>query len=345
MARKKQRQGKATPQNSSTLALGSLTDVGRSRSSNQDAYCALLAPNAPAGTEALLAVADGMGGHQGGDVASTMAIQTLVQRFSPSGKGNTPPPSLDGHQSQLEQVVHQANGEVFQAATKPELRGMGTTLTVALLVDSTAILAQVGDSRAYLVRKGAIRRLTQDHSWVAEQVAAGVLTQEQAQTHPQRNILTRALGTTPHVQVDISQAALEEGDVLVLCSDGLHGLVSDEEMGRIVATEEPQKACQTLVDAANALGGHDNITVVIGRVDRLSIGTTGGAPQRERNQGTTVRLRTPPGAASAKRSWGRLLLRIAWTPLRLIGKLLLLVGKLLLRALRRRGSSTTPRKG
>ena len=219
------------------LSLGSLTHVGMTRKSNQDAYCAILGPNAPPGTDALLAVADGMGGHQAGEVASAMAIQGLVRRLSPPEAGDVTPLPQVGRSSSLGNTLQQLNGEIFQAARKPQTQGMGTTLTAALLDGYSLSIAHVGDSRLYLLRNGEFQQFSQDHSWVAEEVARGALSPEAAQSHPRRNILTRAMGTTPVVQVDSFDVTLEEGDILLLCSDGLHSLVSDEEIAQVLARE------------------------------------------------------------------------------------------------------------
>ena len=257
------------PEAGASISLGALTHVGMKRSVNQDSYCALAGSDTPPGIDALLAVADGMGGHQAGDLASKIAIQGLVDDLLIGDEGDSAVPAAGRHDSRLQRVVHQVNAEVHRGASRLETRGMGSTLTAALLADSKAFIAHVGDSRAYLLRKGRLQQLTQDHSWVAEQVAKGVLTPEQAQEHPGRNVLTRALGGAPTVEVDTLAVQLEEGDTLLLCSDGLHSLVTDEEIRRVLTADDPQRACQTLVNLANALGGDDNIAVVIALVQHL----------------------------------------------------------------------------
>ena len=283
------------------LVLGSLTHVGMVREVNQDSFCALLAPNAPLGADALLAVADGMGGHAAGDVASRLAIQQLVASLSaPSGNSAG---DASGNEDRLREAVALGNSKVFQASEKPEYHGMGTTMTAALITGDTANLVQVGDSRAYLLRDGEFKQITRDHNWVAEQVAAGALTPEEAKTHPRRNVLTRAVGTGPGVDMDSGAVTLKDGDVLLLCSDGLHGLVRDEEMARVINEQEPQQACQTLVEMANAAGGTDNSTVIVARVgstvmtpgerqaaaERLSKTTAHFGPKR-RGSGTKALL-------------------------------------------------------
>ena len=258
----------ATPQ--IQLVLGSVTDVGRVRKSNQDAYCALLAPNTPPGVGGVLAVADGMGGHQGGERASQMAtagVRRLLGKARPGVSPDTvPPASPDGRLAQIRDVVTKVNGEVFAAANTPETRGMGTTLSLAVIEGATLSVGHVGDSRVYLLRNGSLAQLTPDHSWVAEEVARGALSPEDARQHPRRNLITRAVGIGPSVEPFTFSAELEQGDTLLLCSDGLHGLVPDEQIGAVLSGKEPKEAADTLIEMANAAGGNDNITAVVARV-------------------------------------------------------------------------------
>ena len=289
MRRSKQdRDGKGSKDNGVGITLGSQTHVGMTRASNQDAYCAILAPNTPPGTDALLAVADGMGGHQAGEVASAIAIQGLVRRLSPQDAGGTAPLPKEIRSAFLGEVVQQVNADIHLAAQRPETQGMGTTLTMALLAGSSLSIAHVGDSRAYLLRQGHLRQLSKDHSWVEEEVARGALTPEQARTHPMRNILTQALGTAPRVQVETLETEIQEGDTLLLCSDGLHSLVTDEEIAQLLAGGPPQASSQALVDRANSLGGTDNITVIVARVDRAR-GKGATAVRHGRDDAKTVR--------------------------------------------------------
>ena len=258
----------ATPQ--TQLVLGSVTDVGRVRKSNQDAYCALLAPNTPPGVGGVLAVADGMGGHQGGERASQMAtagVRRLLGKGRPGVSPDTvPPASPDGRLAQIRDVVTRVNSEVFAAANTPETRGMGTTLSLAVIEGSTVSVGHVGDSRVYLLRNGSLAQLTPDHSWVAEEVARGAISPEEARTHPRRNLITRAIGIGPSVDPVALSAELEQDDTLLLCSDGLHGLIRDEQIGAVLSSKEPKEAADTLTEMANAAGGNDNITVVVARV-------------------------------------------------------------------------------
>ena len=309
------------------ITLGTHTHVGMRRSNNEDAYCALLGPNAPSGASALLAVADGMGGHRAGEVASTMAIQGLVSRLSrKSGEDGTL--STESQQeSLLEQVVQQVNGEVFQAATRPEMHGMGTTLTVAMVAGSSLHLAHVGDSRGYLLRKGELSQLTRDHSWVAEQVAAGLLTPEQAQSDSKRNILTRALGTAPCIKVDTTSVQLEEGDVLLLCSDGLHSLVTDEKIAQVLAKKEPQGASKALVDNANALGGNDNITVVVAHVGPQTKKKAASDSRQDLHNKTTLEFRVPSRGRGKLATALLLTLSPLWLPFWILARLVRFWGR------------------
>jgi PPM family protein phosphatase len=231
------------------LRSGSATDVGRVRLVNED--------QALEGVT-LFAVADGMGGHAGGDVAAQIAIDALQQRFGAQ-------PSPNG----LVEAVHDANDAVWQRSnTDPELRGMGTTLTAIGMVDTGQgdhlVLTNVGDSRAYRYRGGALEQLTVDHSVAEELVARGELSPAEAEHHPHRHILTRALGVGPEVDVDVWEVVPEQDDRLLLCSDGLTNELSPDQIVEVLSTTpDPQEAAEELVVRANVSGGNDNITVVL----------------------------------------------------------------------------------
>jgi protein phosphatase len=156
--------------------------------------------------------------------------------------------------------------DIFEKSKEEDTRGMGTTLTAGVVVQDRFFYAHVGDSRGYLLRENSFEQFTTDHSWVAEQVALGILTEEQAENHPRRNIITRAMGLDSSVEVDSGFIELELSDQILLCSDGLHGLVKAEEMMGVCAEEEPEDAFQSLIDMANSRGGHDNITVVVAKI-------------------------------------------------------------------------------
>lgn len=253
------------------LSIGHASHRGQVRTDNEDDYCILLPPDVAEGMDALLAVADGMGGHQAGEVASAFVVETLVQLFSSLAYRqwvDYSPQHEDYNVIVLKEVLERLNENLYSAAAaQPKLRGMGTTATVALLVGRQLFIGHVGDSRAYLLRNGGITQLTQDHSWVAEQVRSGAMAPEEAEHHPQKNVLTRCLGNSLVVRADRFSRLVLPGDCLVLCTDGLSNVVSDGEIARAVqAQTDPQRTCDQLVDLANERGGPDNITVVIARV-------------------------------------------------------------------------------
>jgi serine/threonine protein phosphatase PrpC len=245
------------------LRSGSATDVGRVRKVNQDL---------PLEAANLFAVADGMGGHVGGEVAARVAIDALLSTF-------TREPTTDG----LLSAFSEANRSVWQESQdQSELHGMGTTLTAMALVGGAdgrdmIALANVGDSRAYVFSEGRITQVTADHSLAEERMRQGEMTEEEAAVHPQRHILTRALGVSPDVEADMWELKLRAGDRIVLCSDGLSNELSLEELGQVLAAEpDPGDAARRLVEEANARGGSDNITVVV--VDVL-VGEEGGGAE------------------------------------------------------------------
>ena len=223
---------------------GASSDKGQVRDGNEDAY--VVDPRLQ-----LFAVADGMGGHRAGEVASATALEALRAAVA---SGIT-----------IRDAVAAANRAVFsKAADDAELQGMGTTLTALIPQESGVTIGHVGDSRAYLLRDGELRQLTLDHSLVEEMVREGRLTHEQAAIHPQRSIITRALGVEATVEVDVYTLMLAPGDRLLLCSDGLTGMVQSTEIAAILRREsDPTRAANALVDAANAAGGEDNITTIV----------------------------------------------------------------------------------
>ena len=223
--------------------VGSATDIGRVRERNEDSM--LVDPP-------LYVVADGMGGHRGGQVASQVALEAM-EGLATEGQG-----SLADH-------VRRANRAVWDRSIEDErLSGMGTTLTAARIDGGSALIAHVGDSRAYLLRDGSLQQLTTDHTLVARMVRSGEITEAEAEVHPHKNVLTRALGTDEDVQVDEDSIALVDGDRLLLCSDGLTGMVTEDQIQAILEnSDQPQQAADRLVKAANRAGGIDNITVVV----------------------------------------------------------------------------------
>ena len=246
------------------LDVAQLTDVGRKREHNEDnmAFVIPKDPQVMANKGALFIVADGMGGHAAGEVASEIAVDTVSNMYYQEDSADV---SIS-----LLRAIKRANTSIYQRAAENMLRtGMGTTCVAAVLRGNSAYIANVGDSRAYLIRGNTAKQISQDHSWVAEQVRAGLLTEDQARTHAQRNVITRCLGTQAEVEVDVYREELQEGDVFVLCTDGLSGLVSDEELHRIVDSFVPQESVYHLVERANENGGPDNITAIVVKVEEV----------------------------------------------------------------------------
>jgi serine/threonine protein phosphatase PrpC len=202
------------------------------------------------------AVADGMGGHSAGQIASELALKTTVRAYYAD-----PSPVVE---ESLRQALQQANALIFDAARAiAERSGMGTTMTSLIIRGEEAFIAQVGDSRCYLLRDGDLRQVTDDHSWVNEQVKRGGLTEEEAAASPFKNVITRSLGNAPNVDVDVFTEQIEIGDVFLLCSDGLTGEVSDDEILGVLSGASPSQAAWGLVDLALEHGGRDNVTVLI----------------------------------------------------------------------------------
>jgi PPM family protein phosphatase len=250
------------------------SDTGRQRRENEDSAFA---------ASPLFVVADGMGGAQAGEVASRIAIEAFQNGLDGDGSP----------EERLAERVRSANRQIHdRSRTEAGREGMGTTLTAAYVDDSQLAIAHVGDSRAYLFRDGALSRLTQDHSLVDELVRRGKLTEEQAAEHPQRSIITRALGPEPDVEVDTFTYPVKAGDVLLLCSDGLTSMISEQDVARVLgSTEDLDEAGRALIQEANDAGGRDNITVVLFRLEEVG---TGPADSDTGEQRTTIE--PPPSA-------------------------------------------------
>jgi len=232
-------------------------------------------PADPAAT--LFMVADGMGGAAAGEVASATAVDVVLRhlREKLANRRGVSPADLA---AELARAAEKANWSIFQqAVNKPELRGMGTTATIAALLNDTIYLAQVGDSRAYLVRSGVATQLTKDQSLMQKLIEAGELTEEEAAMSERRNIILQALGPEANVKVDVTVQVLRRGDVLLLCSDGLSGRVEDVELGAILSCLPPPEAAQALVDLANLRGGPDNTTVIIAQITDPALTTDAAA--------------------------------------------------------------------
>lgn len=241
---------KSTPRarKGALTSFGSRTDIGCLRDHNEDSLVV---------TPPLFAVADGMGGHAAGEVASEIAVRVLSELA---------PEHPDGEA--LGRAIEEANRAVIQAAREGRGRqGMGTTMTAAMLEGERLVIAQVGDSRAYLLHQGKLQQLTRDHSLMADMIEAGQLTPEEARTHPQRSVITRALGSDAHLHPDIYEINVETGDRLLICSDGLSGMIFDDQIENTLRrVQDPQRCASQLVNEAIAAGGHDNVTVIVADV-------------------------------------------------------------------------------
>jgi serine/threonine protein phosphatase PrpC len=238
------------------IEYGSRSDQGKVRTSNEDSYAA----NAK---QRLFLVADGMGGHAAGEVASQIAASTVEEMVAVHRGTECQPEEV------LRLAAQEANSRIYEAARiKREFAGMGSTLTALSFRDNYYYIAHVGDSRAYLLRDGALDQLTRDHSLVWHLLESGVLRKEDLSSHPQKNLITRSIGPHPIVEVDLERGDIREGDVFLLCSDGLTDVVSDESIRRILSNsgDHSQEIGEMLVDTANQNGGPDNITVVVIRL-------------------------------------------------------------------------------
>ena len=241
---------KSTPRTrkGALTSFGSRTDIGCLRDHNEDRLVV---------TPPLFAVADGMGGHAAGEVASEIAVRVLSE-LAPEH------PDVEA----LGRAIEEANRAVIQAAREGRGRqGMGTTMTAAMLEGERLVIAQVGDSRAYLLHQGKLQQLTRDHSLMADMIEAGQLTPEEARTHPQRSVITRALGSDAHLHPDIYEINVETGDRLLICSDGLSGMIFDDQIENTLRrVQDPQRCASQLVNEAIAAGGPDNVTVIVADV-------------------------------------------------------------------------------
>lgn len=251
-----------------SLNVGSLTDIGRKRTANEDTMLSIVPkdPNIMAHKGALFVVADGMGGHMQGEVASNLAVKYIHETYYQD--------TNDDPQVALRHAIEVANSEICRRNDEQlgsedkeaQKKGMGTTCVAAVLKDNVIYIANVGDSLAYIVRGNTLLQLAQDHSWVAEQVRLGKLTPEEAKNHDKRNVITRSLGYQPDTEVYTTSEPAQDGDILILCTDGLHILVDEDELLSIVQQYSPEESTQRLIARANEQGGPDNITAVVVRV-------------------------------------------------------------------------------
>lgn len=244
-----------------------MTDVGLKRGHNEDNYLINEELN-------LFVVADGMGGHAGGEYASAIAVNTVEEivdslKSEPSDTEATDP--VESMRQRLSHAIRLAGRRIYEKAKEqPEYHGMGTTAVVLLVDSSNAYVAHVGDSRLYMMREGKIEQVTEDHSLIAEKIRHGLLTPEEARNHRMRNVITRSLGYQEDVEVDLQVKAVRKGDQFLLCSDGLSSHVAPDELLETLGKHGPQEAARHLISLACERGGEDNITTVIARVEDLS---------------------------------------------------------------------------
>jgi len=258
-----------------------ISDVGRKREANEDCFAAV--PE-----DSLFVVADGMGGHAAGEVASGLAVAAISEFIASTRRDAevTWPYDYDVNMSvnsnRLRTAIRLANQRILDTiAHRKELEGMGTTLVGAIVSDGTACVGHVGDSRAYLIHDGEMTQITSDHSWVNEQVKLGFLTKGDAGRHPFRNVVTRALGSKEDVVVDVTEQPVVGGDFLLLCSDGLNTMLDDDTIVRTVMehADDVEAAATALIAAANAQGGEDNVTVILIKLE----GNTAAASGRKQS--------------------------------------------------------------
>lgn len=252
------------------IEFSALSDTGKARKNNEDNYT--LVPGLD-----LAIVADGMGGHNSGEVASSLAVKVTRENYESMRRtGMKPNPyneKVSLETNQLGWAVQMANSVIYEAGSAtPENKGMGTTLSAVLLARTRLCIAHIGDSRVYLFRDGAMHQLTEDHSLVMEHVRKGLLTKAQAEASPLQNILTRALGTQRTPAVDLAETELKEADRVLLCTDGLFKAVKEDIIRQMIKAEpDDTRACAEMVRAANEAGGPDNVTVVLGTVKKRSL--------------------------------------------------------------------------
>jgi PPM family protein phosphatase len=288
-----------------------LTDPGRKRALNEDAVVQVVTHYG-----GIFIVADGMGGHRTGELASQMAVGQIAEVL----KRNEPSP-----QGLLE-AYEAANEAIYRAGQKPESRGMGTTCTALWLDLPYALIAHVGDSRAYLLRDGELIQLTQDHSWVADRVRQGLLSEEEARNHRWRNVITNALGSFPSARVDLLGLKVRPGDVFLLCTDGLSGVLEDRVLSEIILTNPPEPAVAKLIKLANDWGGPDNVSAVVVTIGSqvaehpkpyaLPLEASNGQPVRLQSgddpEVLTTQIVEPEKKLTFWQRWGSVVLLLLW---------------------------------
>lgn len=240
------------------MRFGVKTDKGMLREINEDSYNII---SGYPGIPVSFVVADGMGGHNSGEIASKMAVDFISNHILQFPEAF----QKDDISEEIKEMVRLANLSVFNKSLENEAnQGMGTTLVLAIVQNKKLIIGHIGDSRAYLIRNGKLSRITTDHSYIEELIKSGTLTRKEAENHPKKNIITRALGCSDEVEVDIYTMDIMDKDIFLLCTDGLTNMLEEEELIKIVEnTDDPVEACNKLIDTANNKGGEDNITAVV----------------------------------------------------------------------------------
>lgn len=234
------------------------TDKGRHRELNEDSYNII---SGYGEVPAVFIIADGMGGHNSGEIASKAAVDYISGAILNSPGRLTPD---NGVIDEIKKLIEETNASVYEKSLEmPENSGMGTTMTVAAAVGGVMYIGHIGDSRLYLIRDGNLKLLTTDHSFIEEMVRNGSMTREEAKSHPRKHVITRALGCTPEVEADAYSCRMETGDTYVLCTDGLTNMLGEDEIAELASGSAPDAACEELVKRANDNGGEDNITVIV----------------------------------------------------------------------------------
>jgi PPM family protein phosphatase len=315
------------------LVIGHASDQGLVREINEDSYLVLTPPATANGISSLILVADGVGGANAGEIASGALVEYFWNWFTRNDFGDFVhynPGHPDYFIAALKDLLEVSNERLYQMAhSRAHLADMGTTGTVGIVNGGRLFLGHVGDTRAYLLRQGRLQQLTEDHSWVADEVAAGRLTEAEAQNHPRRNLINRVIGSSPLLRVERKAFAVHVGDIMVFTSDGLTGLVPDEELRYVImAHSDPQQACYNLISLAKQRGAPDNVTVVVARLQDAGQGsnlaggvavnsvalarTTAAAPAPKAAPERSVRSRSAPQPQEPKQlAWRRKLLAMA----------------------------------
>jgi len=245
------------------LKLFGSTDIGLVRERNEDSFIALGENEITSALDAILVVADGMGGHASGDVASSITVKHLESKLRVTDRY---PVGYSATENYLQSLLKEANQKVYEAGQVSVRSGMGTTCTLVALKGQTLYYSHVGDSRAYLYRDSELTQITHDHSWVGRAVDMGTLTKEEARMHTDRNVITRAIGLSPDVEVDSGRLSIAPGDIVLVCSDGLNSMLSDDEITEVLKNTPVTKLCEQMISHANGAGGDDNTTVVVAQV-------------------------------------------------------------------------------